>query len=68
MTTALRQLHPVTSLCALGAAALGTLWAAGFALLPDYVQLAVSAAGTADWRETVEFWTTVARHTLPIRV
>jgi hypothetical protein len=68
MTTALRQLHPVTSLCALGAAALGTLWAAGFALLPDYVQLAVSAAGTADWRETVEFWTTVARHALPIRL
>jgi len=68
MTTALRQLHPVASLCALGAAALGTLWAAGFALLPDYVQLAVSAAGTADWRETVEFWTTVARHALPIRL
>jgi hypothetical protein len=68
MTTALRQLHPVASLCALGAAALGTLWAAGFALLPDYVQLAVSAAGTADWRETVEFWTTVARHALPTRL
>ena len=68
MTTELRQLNPGTNLCALGATALGTLWAAGFALLPDYVQLALSAAGTADWRGTVEFWTTVARHALPIRL
>ena len=68
MTTELHQLSPSTNLCALGATALGTLWAAGFAVLPDYVQLALSAAGTADWRETVEFWTTVARHALPIRL
>ncbi len=59
--------NPESNICALGAAFLGMLWAAGFALLPDYLQFAVSAAGSADWRETLGIWTVILRHAVLLR-
>ncbi len=60
-------LNPESDICALGAAFLGMLWAAGFALLPDYLQFTLSASGSADWRETLGIWTAILRHAAPLR-
>ncbi len=60
--------NPESNIWAFGAAFLGMLWAAGFALLPDYLQFTLSAAGTADWRGTMEMWAAILRHAVPLRV
>jgi hypothetical protein len=67
MTSGLRLLNGRAGLTTFSATALSTLWTAGLATLPVYAQFALSAGGTADWRQTMEFWTSIVRFGLTLR-